>query len=309
MKEPLRQLKEWLVKSRMKYNLSSRFPKKRAFITGAASGLGKQFAIELAADGWLVGITDLKRKSLKDTEEKVSINGGTFLSFGFDVSDEKAYQKAASEFLKKAGGIDLLINNAGVGDGGDVGQYSLENWRWILGINVMGVVHGCHFFAAAFQSQRSGHIINISSAASFSNLPTMAAYSATKAAVRSIGEVLDSEWKPYNVSVSIVMPTFIHTNIMQHSRGRDEQRSEMTSLLLKTSGLTPESVVPMILHKAGKKKLHIVFPFTAKLAWFFSHYMPWLWRMLKVSSFGDRERLIRKLKKKKHKMDRKKKKK
>lgn len=289
----------------MIYKLSERFPEKRAFITGAAGGLGRQFAVELAKDGWFLGITDLKKKSLSGTIDEIEYYNGRYEAFGFDVNDAKAYEKAAKVFLKKAGGIDLLINNAGVGDGGDVGEYSLENWRWITGINLMGVVHGCHFFTPQFKKQRSGRIINMSSAAAFSNLPTMSAYSATKAGVRALGEVLDAELKPFNSGVSIVMPTFIQTNIMQFSRGRDEERSEMTRLLLKTSGLTPENVVPLILKKAGKNKHHIVFPFNARLAYFFSHFMHWLWRRIKVSSFGSRQRMIRRLQKLEEKQDRK----
>lgn len=287
-----------------RYKLSERLPRKRAFITGAGSGLGRQFSLELAGDGWILGLADFNKRSLAETTELVQAAGGTPHSFVFDVSDRKAYQRNAKRFLKTAGGLDLLINNAGVGDGGDVGEYSLENWEWLIGINVMGVVHGCHFFLDSLKSQGGGHIINMSSAAAYSNLPSMSAYSATKAAVLSLSEVLDSELAPHGVGVSAVTPTFIQTNIMQHSRGRDEERSELTRLLLKTSGLTPQKVVPMILDQAGRGKLHIVFPFRARLARWMTRLAPWLWRRIKTRVFGDRQALIRKLQKIEAKRDR-----
>jgi NADP-dependent 3-hydroxy acid dehydrogenase YdfG len=110
-----------------------------------------------------------------------------------------AYEKAANDFLQQAGGIDLLFNNAGVGDGGAIGEYSLENWEWMTGINQMSVVYGCHYFVPAFKKQRSGHILNTASFAAITCAPTMGAYNMTKAAVVAISETLYGELMDFNV--------------------------------------------------------------------------------------------------------------
>ena len=163
--------------------LSKNFKQKRAFITGCASGLGKEMCHQLSKEGWTIGITDIDKSGLERTAAAIAENGGKAIPFIFDVSDEQAYRSAVTKFLDEVGGIDFLVNNAGVGDGDLFEDYSLENWRWMIGINFMGVVNGCHFFVPIMKQQRSGHILNISSAAAFSTSPKMAPYSATKAAV------------------------------------------------------------------------------------------------------------------------------
>ena len=98
---------------------TKKFPQKRAFVTGAASGLGKAFAILLAQEGWTIGVTDINEKPLEKVKNQIEALGGKAFSYVFDVSDKTAYQKVAEDFLSKNQGIDLLINNAGVGDGGN----------------------------------------------------------------------------------------------------------------------------------------------------------------------------------------------
>jgi len=288
-----------------RYKLTERFPRKRAFVTGAGSGLGRQFCLELARDGWTIGLSDLNKQTVEETSGLVEEQGGRALRFAFDVSNRKTYQRHAGAFLKQAGGLELLVNNAGVGDGGDVGDYALENWEWLLGINLLGVVYGCHFFVDALKAERRGHIINIASAAAFANLPSMGAYNVSKAGVLSLSETLEAELRPHNVGVSVVMPTFIQTNIMQFSRGRDEENAELARLFQKTSGLSAEDVVPLILDAAGRNRLHIVFPFRARFVRWLNRFAPWLLRSLKQRMQKDRQGMIRQMRRTEAKMDRK----
>jgi len=119
------------------YQLSQTHPQKRAFITGAASGLGKAFCIELAKDGWTLGMADINVKDLAIAADEIEKLGGHPLVFAFDVSDRHQYQLVAEDFLAQAGGIDLLFNNAGVGDGGSFEEYGLENYEWMVGRRIM----------------------------------------------------------------------------------------------------------------------------------------------------------------------------
>ncbi|MGB0983989.1 MAG: SDR family NAD(P)-dependent oxidoreductase [Saprospiraceae bacterium] len=253
--------------------ITKKYSEKRAFITGAASGLGKAFAIHLAQDGWTVGITDLNKERLQKVKNQIEALGGTAHDFAFDVSNKVAYEQVVEEFLLQVGGIDLLINNAGVGDGGAFHEYSLENWEWMTRINLFGVVNGCFFFIKKFYEQKSGHIINIASAAGIANGANMSPYNATKAAVISLSDTLRYESRPYNIDISVVMPTFFKTNIMENARGGGAAQS-FASKMIERSNLEAEAVALEILEKAGKGDFKIFLPKEARKIAFMKRFFP-----------------------------------
>lgn len=255
------------------YLLSRSHPAKRAFITGAASGLGKAFCIELAKDGWNLGMADINVKELETAAAEINTFGGTIWLYPLDVSDKEQYAKVAQAFLTDAGGIDLLFNNAGVGDGGAFEEYGLENYEWMVGINQMGVVYGCHYFIPAMKKQRSGHILNTASAAAIGCAPTMGAYNMTKAAVVAISETLYGELMDHNIQVSCIQPTYFRTNVVQYARG-GELVKKATQLFIEKSGLEADTVAQEILNRAGKKELYIILPEAARKMWFFKRLAP-----------------------------------
>lgn len=255
------------------YLLSRSHPAKRAFITGAASGLGKAFCIELAKDGWNLGMADINVKELETAATEINAFGGKTWIYPLDVSDKEQYAKVAQAFLADAGGIDLLFNNAGVGDGGAFEEYGLENYEWMVGINQMGVVYGCHYFIPAMKKQRSGHILNTASAAAIGCAPTMGAYNMTKAAVVAISETLYGELMDHNIQVSCIQPTYFRTNVVQYARG-GELVKKATQLFIEKSGLEADTVAQEILNRAGKKKLYIILPEAARKMWLFKRLAP-----------------------------------
>ena len=255
------------------YLLSQTHPQKRAFITGAASGLGRAFCMELAKEGWTLGMADMNVKELAITATDIENMGGKPLSFPLDVSDKEQYKRVAEEFLQQAGGIDLLFNNAGVGDGGKFEEYGLENYEWMVGVNQMSVVYGCHYFIPAMKKQGSGHILNTASAAAISCAPTMGAYNMTKAAVLAISETLYGELMDHNISVSCILPTYFRTNVIQHARG-GEIIKKATQLFIDKSGLEAREVAREILTRAGKKELYIILPKDARKMWFLKRLFP-----------------------------------
>jgi short-subunit dehydrogenase len=255
------------------FALTQHFPHKRAFITGAASGLGKALSLHLAADGWTIGLSDVNVESLKITHHEVEQAGGKAISFQLDVSDKEAYKKVVEEFLKQTGGIDLLVNNAGVGDGGNFEEYPLENWEWMVRINQMSVVYGCHLFISTFKKQQSGHILNIASLAAVSCAPQMGAYNMTKAAVVAISETLYGELMDDNIGVSCAMPSYFQTNIAESVRGGDRVK-KITQVFIKKSNLQADDVAKEILERTGKRELYIVLPKMARKLWLFKRLMP-----------------------------------
>ena len=119
----------------MKYKLSDKHTAKRAFITGGGGGLGRAIALALAGDGWTIGITDIKQEALAESKNMIENAGGKAFTYQFDVSKREDFQKAFDSYIQQTGGIDLMINNAGVGDGGLFGEYGLDNWEWITAVS------------------------------------------------------------------------------------------------------------------------------------------------------------------------------
>lgn len=277
----------------MKYHLSKKFSFRRAWITGGASGLGKQLCLELAQDGWIIGLCDINAEALQQTAHEITAAGGKPIPFVFDTSDHIAYEQAIQQFLRQTGGgLDIIINNAGVGDGCPFEDYSIENWQWMVGINQMGVIYGCKLCVPVMKQQQAGHIINIASAAAFVNPPGMTAYNVTKAAVLSLSETLRIELAPNNIGVSVVMPTFFKTNIMQFSRGPEDGRKVATQLM-QQSPVSANDVAQYVLKQTGKGNFRIILPFQARFLHTVKRLFPALFYRLLTRLAVQREAILK----------------
>lgn len=251
--------------------LRDRFPQRRVFITGAASGLGFALCTQLAPEGWTIGMADMRRDALEEAAAEIARLGATTHAYVLDVTCRPAFQAAVDDFAEAAGGIDVFINNAGVAGGGPMGEYALEDWDWLLGINLMGVVHGCHFAVPHLRRQPRSHLINIASAAAFVPVPGMAAYCAAKAAVKMVSEVLHNELHDDHVGVSVAMPEFFRTNL--HERMRGSLAAE-ARLLITKSPYSAGEVARAILEGAAAGQLHIVFGREAHILWRWLRWLP-----------------------------------
>ncbi|MBL7779274.1 MAG: SDR family NAD(P)-dependent oxidoreductase [Chitinophagales bacterium] len=272
----------------MAYKLSERHTKKRAFITGGGGGLGRALAVALAKDGWTVGITDIKDEGLNESKQQIEQAGGKAITYKFDVANRSEYQKCFDEYIAKTGGIDLLINNAGVGDGGLFGEYRLENWEWITGINQMAVVYGSHFAVPHMKKQQSGHIISIASAAGIANMPNMSMYNVTKAAVISLMETIYAEVWGFNVQASVVCPTFFRSNIMQYHKG-NEDAAKIGQTIIQRAKYSPEDIADYILTQAGKNVFYILHPYQARLVFHLKRLLPNFFLNYKAKQFAKKD--------------------
>ena len=279
------------------YKLSQLYPQKRAFITGGGGGLGRALSLNLAADGWTVGITDIKPEGLAESVQLIEKAGGKALSYQFDVSKREEYKTAFNDFISKTAGIDLLINNAGVGDGGLFGEYGLDNWEWITGINQMAAIYGTHYAVPFMQKQKSGHIISIASAAGFANMPNMSMYNVTKAAVISLMERLYAELKLYNINTSVVCPTFFRSNVMQYGKGNEEANA-IGQTIIQRAKYSPDEVADYILTQAGKNRFYILHPYQAKLAFHVKRLFPVFFLNYKAKQFARKDWVQKVLKQK-----------
>jgi len=255
--------------------LASRFPGKRAFITGAGSGLGLAVSNALARDGWSLGLFDRNLERLTAVEGELSSAGVRVLAYPGDVTHADELTVAVNTFAATCNGLDIMINNAGVAVSGNVMDTTLDDWRWIVDINLMGVVHGCRAAIPHLQRNNSGLMINIASAAAFASAPQMATYNATKAAVVSLSETLVNELRNSRTQVSVAMPSFFRSNLLESLRGDPATRAS-AERFMNASGYGAEEAAHDILKMAGAGKLYIVVPSSARALWRLKRWMPGL---------------------------------
>lgn len=253
--------------------LNRRFPRKRAFITGAGSGLGLELALALGGDGWSLGLFDRNVERLAAVESDLTARGISVLAYPGDVTQPDELTVAVNSFAASYDGLDAMINNAGVSGAGTLMEIPLEDWRWMLDINFMGVVHGCRAAIPHLQRNGSGLLINVASAAAFASAPGMASYNAAKAAVVALSETLMGELRGVGTQVSVVMPTFFKTSLLESFRGPAHSR-EQAEELMNTSTYRAADVARDLLQMAAAGHPYIVLPGSSRMLWRLKRWMP-----------------------------------
>ena len=195
------------------------FKDKVVVITGSASGIGRATALAFAQRGALLSLADVNEKGLIEVKREAEAGGcGEARIEKVDVSDPEQVKLFRDNTYANFGRVDVLINNAGVGIGGRFEDMSLDDLEWVMGINLWGVLYGCHFFYPRMIADGGGHIINTASGAAVAPLPSMTAYSCTKGGVLRFSESLRAEAALHNIGVSAICPGFVRTNITKTSR-------------------------------------------------------------------------------------------
>lgn len=247
---------------------------KRAVITGAASGLGRALAVGLARRGCRVGVVDIDPEGAEETLGMVQAAGGSGEIYELDVRVAMDWEAMAEHFFSSWGGVDLLVNNAGVVSTGYVGDIPLEDWEWIFSVNFWGMLYGCHFFLLRMKEQGHGHILNVASAAGILNLLEMAPYNATKAAVISLSETLREELAPDGIGVTVLCPMFFNTNLLSTMRYTDEFEPEFARTTFEHARMTADEVAEAAIRAVEKGKLYCVPQFSGRFLWAIKRFSP-----------------------------------
>ncbi|TFI40410.1 SDR family NAD(P)-dependent oxidoreductase [Rhodococcus sp. 1R11] len=246
-----------------------------AVVTGAGSGIGRAFALELSRRGGRVVCADI---SLERAEETVRLLDGRGYAVRCDVAVRSEVEDLALfAELEFGGAPTLVINNAGVGIGGKpIGDVGFDDWNWALGINLWGVIHGCETFVPQLRTAGRGGIINVASAAGFAAAPTMGPYNVGKAGVMSLSETLAAELSGTGVRVSVLCPTFVKTNVAIDGRITDRS-SALAATLMQWTGFSPDRVAVGTLDAFDKGRLYVVPQLDAKTIWLAKRLAPALY--------------------------------
>lgn len=198
------------------------FTNRLAVVTGAASGIGRALAQTLAAEGADLALVDINETGLKETARAVEGQGRRASTHVADVSDRERMESLVREVEDVHGHVDILINNAGVSVAGTFEEQSLDDFGWVVGINLWGVVNGCKLFLPLLLRSDDAYIVNLSSVFGLVGVPRQTSYCATKFAVRGFSESLAAELAHTSIRVLSVHPGGIATNIAKASRYRGD---------------------------------------------------------------------------------------
>jgi len=253
--------------------LEQKFPQKRAFVTGAASGLGLAICQRLAARGWRLCIADINEERLATAEDLLRAAGAETMKLLFDVTDYEAQEAAASAILENWGGVDMVFNNAGIATAGAIDELSLEDWHRTIDIDLWSVIYGCKIFTPILKKQGGGYIVNTASSAGTLAGPEMASYNVAKAGVVSLSETLKTELRKDNIGVSVLCPTVFVTSLGETlTCGRKMEENLIRQL--QRSSVTADDIVDDLMSAISKNRLYVITQSDAKWGWRLKRFFP-----------------------------------
>lgn len=237
--------------------------KRVAFVTGAASGIGREIALAFARRGAAVALADISDGELGPVMAEVRKLGGTAVAIGLDVSDGERWPSALDEVEAVLGPISILVNNAGIGGGSNVADDDPARWRRVLEVNAFGTFLGCNAILPRWIARgQAGHIVNMASLAGLHGNPGMSAYTASKFAVVGLSDALRLELNGSNIGISIVYPGMTRTNFVENSAnllraaGTQPIPNESMGKLL-ASGMDPAKLAERVLQGVEEGEYHI----------------------------------------------------
>jgi NAD(P)-dependent dehydrogenase (short-subunit alcohol dehydrogenase family) len=231
-------------------------------------------ARRFARQGWRVAIGDVDAASAEAAREEIAGDGAEALSIRCDVTVERDLSRVANALEKRWGGVDVVVNNAGVAQADRIEDGSLEDWQWILDVNLLGVVRGCKVFTPLFKRQGSGHFVNVASMAGLVHPPFMAAYNASKAAVVALSETLAAELGEHGIAVTVACPGFFRTNLGTSLRTGNPGLREMMDRLVARSPATADEVADRVFQAAVKKEFWAFPHLEGQAVWLMKRYLP-----------------------------------
>jgi NAD(P)-dependent dehydrogenase (short-subunit alcohol dehydrogenase family) len=245
---------------------------KTAFVTGGASGIGFALGRAFVEAGMNVVLADIETEALAAAVESLHGRGPGVRGVNCDAADPDSVERAANASYEAFGNVHVVCNNAGVAGGGGIDDISLDTWRWVLDVNLMGVLHGIRTFLPHIRAHgEGGHIVNTASMAGMNSGLGFSPYSASKFAVVNMSEGLAMQIAPLGIGVTVLCPGFVRTRIWTSGRNRPERYGPVQTpdpaspagklavhlAELGRSGLDPSDVATQVLTAIRENELYV----------------------------------------------------
>lgn len=248
------------------------FKDKVVFITGAGSGIGRQLALESARRGAIVWVTDIDAPAARAVVLECRAAGGRARERTLDVTDAADVERAIAEVVAADARLDYCFNNAGIGFAGEFRDSTIDQWRRVIDVNLLGVIHVAHAAFRRMAVQGHGHLVNTASLAGLIPTPGLSAYGASKWAVVSLSHTLRLEGAGLGVKVSAICPGFVESNIYSRTLVAGLKPDAMRTMA--PFPIVPvEGLIPRVFAGLERNEALIVYPFYAKALW-------WVWRLI-----------------------------
>jgi len=235
-----------------------------AVVTGGGSGIGRALVDVFAREGARIVVADVDEASAAEVADAVRKRGGTALAVRTDVSDRGQVQALADRAFGELGAVDVLCNNAGVAIWGPLEDATHQDWQWVLGVNLWGVIHGLEaFLPRMIASGRRGHVVNTASMAGLLATRGLGVYNTSKYAVVGLSETLVKDLAPHGIGVSVLCPLGVATRIRASDRNRpahlrNASARAVAPMELDGSTLAPEAVAEMVLSAVLENRLYVI---------------------------------------------------
>lgn len=239
----------------------------RIVITGGGSGLGRAIALRFAREGWRLALADINQPGAEETLRLIQQAGGTGFVQACDVCEAGDFEMLVQQLRAQWGGVDVVVNNAGIASAGSVVESRYSDWDTTLDINLMGVVRGCRELVPLLLEQGAGHVVNIASFAAIATPPSMAAYNVSKAAVVALSESLRAEVIDAGVDVSVACPSFFKTNLLDSMISPDPALKKVTEKIMERMPVTASDVADDIYNAVMQRRFMVITHKDARLQW------------------------------------------
>jgi NAD(P)-dependent dehydrogenase (short-subunit alcohol dehydrogenase family) len=248
-------------------------------ITGAGSGLGEAMARRFAGDGYRVAVCDIDQQRAERVHGDLASSSPGSFSQCMNICEAADWDSVYQRVLTEWGGLNVLVNNAGVAGAGNCEETSLDDWRWVIDTDLMGVVYGCHRFIpllreTAVNQPGNCHLINVASFAGIAAMPGMSAYGTAKAAVIALSEQLRAELNSSGVGVSVVCPAFVKTRILESFRSRNSEFRARVDAWMERSTITADDVASQTSEAMRKGRFLVLTHPLTRRAWTMKRFFP-----------------------------------
>lgn len=240
---------------------------RRVLVTGGASGLGLALVHAFVDRGDRALATDIY-----DDDARPAHLPATADYLRLDVRDDADWERALAWVTDAWGGLDVLVNNAGIAQGGRIERLTMDDWQRIVDVNLFGVVRGCRTFVPLMKQQGSGHIVNTASMAGLVHPPMMSSYNAVKAGVVAVSETLHHELGPDGIAVSAICPSFFKTNLAASLNTSDPEMTALAHALVSDSDVTADEIAATVMVGIDRRKPVILTDSEGRLAFWAKRY-------------------------------------